>query len=198
MDDRRQPGTVEVGAQAIDAALLARARAVRLLTCDVDGVLTDGRIHVDDTGRETKAFHALDGVGFRRLAAIGVTVGWITGSGSASVGHRARMLGIAHVVLGADDKRPAWDRLRAALGVAPHECAHIGDDLPDLPFLGRCGLSVAVADAAPEVRAAADRVTTAPGGRGAVREVVEWLLTARGRWAEVVSSFKFRGDKEEP
>ena len=179
MDDRRHPGAGEVGAQAIDAALLARARAVRLLTCDVDGVLTDGRIHVDDTGRETKAFHALDGVGFRRLAAIGVTVGWITGSGSASVGHRARMLGIAHVVLGADDKRPAWDRLRAALGVAPHECAHIGDDLPDLPLLDACGFSASVPDAPDEVKRRVHYVTRRRGGHGAARELADLIVAAR-------------------
>ena len=90
---------------------------------DVDGVLTDGRIYVDDDGRETKAFHALDGVGMKRLAAAGIAVAWITGSASPSVEHRARALGIAHLVRGTEDKLPAWKRLRASLGLAARRSA---------------------------------------------------------------------------
>ncbi len=116
MDDRRFTPEDHDPAP-IDAALAARARAVRLLTCDVDGVLTDGRIHVDDDGRESKAFHAHDGVGLKRLMAAGVAVAWITGSASSSVVHRARALGVVHLVRGTDDKLPHWERLRADLGV---------------------------------------------------------------------------------
>ena len=122
-----EPGAADLVAgrlQARPGEIAQRARAVRLLTCDVDGVLTDGRVYVDDDGRETKAFHALDGVGIKRLAEAGVTVAWITGSPSESVVHRARRLGVEHVFRGSDDKLPAWERLCATLGVAPSACAH--------------------------------------------------------------------------
>jgi 3-deoxy-D-manno-octulosonate 8-phosphate phosphatase (KDO 8-P phosphatase) len=170
-----------VGADAtIDPSIAARARAVRLLTCDVDGVLTDGRIHVDDDGRESKAFHALDGVGFRRLAAAGVTVAWITGSSSESVVHRARMIGIQHVIRGAEDKLPGWERLRASLGLDARACAHIGDDLPDVPLMRACGFAASVPHAPDAVRRHAHYVTHRAGGHGAARELAELILAAMG------------------
>ena len=164
---------------AVDAAVEARARAVRLLTCDVDGVLTDGRIYVDDEGRETKAFHALDGVGLKRLKAAGVEVAWITGSASASVAHRARALGIVHMIRGTEDKLPAWERLRASLGLPARACAHIGDDLPDVPILRVCGLAASVPHAPDEVRRHAHYVTRRAGGQGAARELAELILAAQ-------------------
>jgi len=167
----------------IDAALAARARAVRLLTCDVDGVLTDGRIHVDDDGRESKAFHAHDGVGLKRLMAAGVAVAWITGSASSSVVHRARALGVVHLVRGTDDKLPHWERLRADLGVEPAACAHIGDDLPDLPLMRACGFAATVPNAPPVVLRRAHYVTRLRGGCGAVRELADLILAARDRIA---------------
>ena len=166
---------------ALDPAVASRARAVRLLSCDVDGVLTDGRIYVDDAGRETKAFHALDGIGFKRLEAAGIAVAWITGSASASVAHRARALGIAHLVRGTDDKLPAWERLRASLGLPSSACAHLGDDLPDVPILRACGLAVSVPHAPDVVKRHAHYVTRREGGRGAAREVCELILAALGR-----------------
>ena len=165
---------------ALDPAVEARARAVRLVTCDVDGVLTDGRIYVDDEGRETKAFHALDGVGLKRLKAAGVEVAWITGSASASVAHRARALGIVHLIRGTDDKLPAWERLRASLGLTARACAHIGDDLPDVPLLRVCGLAASVPHAPDEVRRHAHYVTRRDGGHGAARELAELILAAQG------------------
>jgi len=165
---------------ALDPAVEARARAVRLVTCDVDGVLTDGRIYVDDEGRETKAFHALDGVGLKRLKAAGVEVAWITGSASASVAHRARALGIVHLIRGTDDKLPAWERLRASLGLTAQACAHIGDDLPDVPLLRACGLAASVPHAPDEVRRHAHYVTRRDGGHGAARELAELILAAQG------------------
>ncbi len=114
---------------------MTRARAVRLLTCDVDGVLTDGRIFVDDLGHEMKAFSALDGVGIHMLKRIGITVAWITGSAAPAVTHRARRLKIEHVMLDIGDKLEAWNALRDKLGIAPEACAHIGDDLPDIPVM---------------------------------------------------------------
>lgn len=172
---------------ALEPGLAARARVVRLASFDVDGVLTDGRIYVDDDGRETKAFHALDGVGMKRLAAAGIAVAWITGSASPSVEHRARALGIAHLVRGTEDKLPAWTRLRASLGLAAVECAHIGDDLPDVPLLAACGFAASVPDAPDDVRRHAHYVTRRGGGRGAGREFAELLLAARATIPGVTS-----------
>ena len=167
----------------MDDDVLARARRIRLLSCDVDGVLTDGRIYVDDDGREFKAFSALDGVGLGLLARAGVTVAWITGSAAPAVAHRARHLNIAHVILDAGDKLAAWTALRNELGVAPEECAHIGDDLPDIPVMAACGFAVTVPHAPAAVHAHAHVVTTRDGGAGAVRELAELLLDAQGRLA---------------
>ena len=162
------------------ASPVPNAQGIRLLTCDVDGVLTDGRIYVDDDGRETKAFHALDGVGLRRLAEAGIAVAWITGSTSDSVLHRARRLGIEHVLRGTDDKLPGWERLRATLGVDADACAHIGDDLPDLPLMRACVLAATVPHAPDVVKQHAHYVTSREGGFGAVRELAELILAARG------------------
>jgi 3-deoxy-D-manno-octulosonate 8-phosphate phosphatase (KDO 8-P phosphatase) len=157
-----------------------RARGIRLLTCDVDGVLTDGRIYVTDDGRELKAFHVLDGVGLKMLMKAGVVVAWITGSNAAAVAHRARGLGIARVIQGAEDKLAPWEALRNELDLPAAACAHIGDDLPDVPVFARCGLAATVPHAPPAVRACAHFVTSCEGGAGAVREICELILAARG------------------
>jgi len=162
----------------IDA--LARARRVRLLSCDVDGVLTDGRIYVDDHGHEMKAFSALDGVGLNLLARAGIAVAWITGSAAPAVTHRARRLGVLHVCLDVADKLAAWEALRQRLGFAAAECAHVGDDLPDVPVFHACGFAVTVPHAPATVREHAQYVTTRDGGAGAVREVAEFILAAQG------------------
>jgi len=164
--------------------VVARARAIRLVTLDVDGVLTDGRIYVDDHGHEFKAYSALDGQGIKMLQRAGIEVAWITGSNAPSVRHRAQHLGVAHVVLGAEHKRPPWERLRAVLALAPEACAHVGDDLPDVPLLIACGLGVAVPHAPASVRRRARHVTASAGGRGAVREIAELILAAQGRLDE--------------
>jgi 3-deoxy-D-manno-octulosonate 8-phosphate phosphatase (KDO 8-P phosphatase) len=166
--------------------VMSRARRIRLLTCDVDGVLTDGRIYVDDHGREFKAFSALDGVGLNLLARGNVTVAWITGSAAPAVAHRARQLHIEYVILDTSDKLRAWDALRADLGVEADECAHIGDDLPDIPVMAACGLAVTVPHAPAAVRAHAHIVTGRDGGQGAVRELAELLLAAQGRLEALV------------
>jgi 3-deoxy-D-manno-octulosonate 8-phosphate phosphatase (KDO 8-P phosphatase) len=165
------------------AEISGRARRVRLLTCDVDGVLTDGRIYVDEHGGESKAFHALDGIAMRLLARAGITVGWITGSSAGAVAHRARQLGVPHLVQDASDKLTPWTRLRGELGLAAEECAHIGDDLPDLPVLAACGLAVCVPHSPARVLAQAHYVTLRDGGRGAVREIAELILDAQGHGA---------------
>ena len=161
----------------------SRALRIRLLTCDVDGVLTDGRIYIDDTGREFKAFSALDGVGLNLLARGNIIVAWITGSAAPAVAHRARQLHVEYVVQDAADKLAAWNALRRDLGIAPEESAHIGDDLPDIPVLAACGLAVTVPHAPAAVRAHAHLVTTREGGSGAVRELADLLLAAQGRLA---------------
>ena len=160
---------------------LVRARRVRLLTCDVDGVLTDGRIYVDDDGRETKAYSALDGVGINLLQRAGITVAWITGSSAPAVSHRARRLNVEHVVLDAAEKRAPWEALRNQLGVAAADCAHIGDDLPDLAIFHACGFAVTVPHAPPAVREHAHHVTSRNGGEGAVRELADLILAAQGK-----------------
>jgi 3-deoxy-D-manno-octulosonate 8-phosphate phosphatase (KDO 8-P phosphatase) len=165
----------------MDAQLMARARRVRLLSCDVDGVLTDGRIYVDDHGREFKAFSALDGVAINLLARAGIVVAWITGSAAPAVTHRAQQLRVPHLVLDAHDKLSPWQRLRSELHLAADECAHIGDDLPDIPLLAACGLAVTVPHAPAAVRAHAHYVTSREGGSGAVRELADMILTAQGR-----------------
>ena len=159
---------------------MPRARGIRLLTCDVDGVLTDGRIYVDDGGGEFKAFSALDGVGLKMLMQAGITVAWITGSNAPAVTHRARALGVGRVMQGAQDKLTPWEALRRELSLPPAACAHIGDDLPDVPIFVRCGFAVAVPHARPSVRTHAHFVTERDGGNGAVRELCELILAAQG------------------
>lgn len=160
--------------------LVLRARRIRLLTLDVDGVLTDGRIYVDDHGREAKAFSALDGVGMKMAMHAGITIAWITGSNAPVVTHRARQLGVHHLLPGAEHKLPVWERLRSELGLAAEACAHVGDDLPDVPLFLRCGLGIAVPNATATVAERAHHVTRAAGGEGAVREVCELILAAQG------------------
>jgi len=169
----------------VDDALLVRARRIRFLSCDVDGVLTDGRIYVDDHGHEFKAFSALDGVALNLLARAGIVVAWITGSKAPAVTHRAQQLRIPHLVLDAHDKLTPWERLRSELRVSSDECAHIGDDLPDIPVLAACGLAVTVPHATAAVRAHAHYVTSREGGSGAVREVADIILAAQDRTGAV-------------
>jgi 3-deoxy-D-manno-octulosonate 8-phosphate phosphatase (KDO 8-P phosphatase) len=156
-----------------------RARRVRLLVLDVDGVLTDGRLHFTARGEETKVFHVRDGSGIVAVQRAGVAVAIISGRASEAVTRRANELGIQHVFQGISDKQVALDGLLARLGVSPDALACVGDDTPDLPMLERATLAVAVADAHPTARAAAHWTTQSPGGHGAVREVCDLLLSAR-------------------
>lgn len=161
-------------------ALRERARRVRLLVLDVDGVLTDGRLHITAQGEDVKVFHVRDGSGLVALRRAGITVAIISGRDSPAVTRRAQELGIAHVQQGIGDKGAALDALLAETGIEGAACACVGDDTPDLPMFERAALAVAVADAHPTALAAAHWVTRAPGGHGAVREVCDLLLAARG------------------
>ena len=170
-------------------AVMMRARAIRLVTCDVDGVLTDGRLYYGDDGREMKAFSSLDGVGIKMLASAGIVVAWITGSNAPAVAHRARALGVTRLVQGAEDKLAPWEELLGELGLPTAACAHIGDDLPDLPLIVRCGLGVSVPHAPAAVRDRAHYVTRCEGGAGAVREVCELILAAQDALAPQLAAF---------
>jgi 3-deoxy-D-manno-octulosonate 8-phosphate phosphatase (KDO 8-P phosphatase) len=165
---------------------------IRLLCLDVDGVLTDGSVLIDDAGVETKRFFVRDGTAIRMWQRSGGLIAIITGRRGEALRHRARELGIEHLLEGVDRKGEAFDALLASLGVDAEEAAMVGDDLPDLPILERCGYPVAVRDAAAEIIDAACHVTTATGGRGAVREVVEMLLKARGDWDSSVERYRER------
>ena len=166
-----------------------RPEDIRLLCLDVDGVMTDGSIRIDSEGLEIKSFSVRDGLGLRAWLELGYEVAVITGRASSSVQHRMNELGIRHYHAGIKDKGRVFDALLEELGLDRRQAAMVGDDLPDLPILQRCGYPVAVQDAAAEVRSAASYVTRARGGEGAVREVIEHLLRAGGRWDEVVAKF---------
>lgn len=155
------------------------AAGVRVLVLDVDGVLTDGRLYYGPRGEALKVFHVRDGAGLKQLAAAGVTVAVISGRRSTMTRLRCRELGIRHVLQGVRDKAAALRTLCTRLRVEPADCACIGDDTPDIPLMRLVGLAYAVADAHVEARQAAHRVTTLPGGQGAVREVCDHLLAAR-------------------
>ena len=160
-------------------AVLERARRIRLLALDVDGVLTDGRLYLSPEGEELKVFHVRDGSGLVAVQRAGITVAIVSGRDSAAVSRRAAELGIRHVHQGVADKGSELDRLLADLAIDPAETACVGDDTPDLPMLRRAGLAIAVADAHPALAEAVHWTTAAPGGRGAVREVCDLLLSAR-------------------
>ena len=154
-------------------------RRARLLVLDVDGVLTDGRLYYGAKGEALKTFHVRDGFGIKAVAEAGVTIAIISGRKSTMVARRARDLGIRHVVQGVSDKAAVLNKLLAKLGLTLEHCVCVGDDTPDAPILSAAGLGIAVADAHPDALAAADLVTTKLGGRGAVREVCDWLLAAK-------------------
>lgn len=161
---------------------------VRLLVLDADGTLTDGGIHVDGHGVETKRFHVRDGFGMRAWMRAGRELAVVTGRGELALRHRLADLGVQHVVTASGPKGAVLEGLLARLGIPAAETAAMGDDLPDLPLLARVGYPMAVADAVPEVREMAAWVSTAQAGHGAVREGIEHLLRAAGAWQAVVEA----------
>ncbi|MGH9944518.1 MAG: KdsC family phosphatase [Pyrinomonadaceae bacterium] len=166
-----------------------RAARVKLLLLDCDGVLTDGRITLLGEGDEQKSFHTRDGHGLVLLHRAGLRSGIISGRTSSAVERRARDLGIGYVRQGTWNKIKDFREVLEAAGVSEQEAAYVGDDVTDVPLMRRVGLSVAVADAGEETRAAAHYITQLPGGFGAVREVCELLLKAQGRWADLMKRY---------
>ena len=162
-------------------ALLERARRVQLLVLDVDGVLTDGRLYIADSGEAFKVFDVRDGSGLVALQRSGVVVAIISGRDSGAVTRRATELGIRHVRQGVGDKAAALRALNAELGIPAAHTAVLGDDTPDLPMLELAGLAIAVADAHASLLPVVHWVTTARGGRGAVREACDLISSARTR-----------------
>jgi 3-deoxy-D-manno-octulosonate 8-phosphate phosphatase (KDO 8-P phosphatase) len=166
-----------------------RASRIKLLLMDCDGVLTDGRIWILEDGEDQKAFHTRDGLGIDLLHRAGLKSGIISGRNSSALQRRAQSLGVSYLWQGRDDKRQAFADTLAQAQVTNEEVGFIGDDLTDLPLMVQSGLALAVADAVAEVRERAHYVTNANGGYGAVREVVELILKAQGRWDDLVRSY---------
>ncbi|MCZ6450183.1 MAG: HAD-IIIA family hydrolase [Deltaproteobacteria bacterium] len=173
----------------IPAKIRRKAQRIKLLLLDVDGVLSDGRIVVDNEGEEIKYFDARDGHGIRLLARAGIEVGLLTGRYSRVVSHRARDLGIRMVYQKVFNKVDVYQKIKRRKRLTDQEVAYVGDDIVDLPVLRRVGLSIAVRDAWEGLKYKVDYVTEQKGGRGAVREVVEMLLHAQGKWGEVTKSY---------
>ncbi len=173
----------------LDDNVKARAAKIKLLIMDVDGVLTGGQIILDNNGTEYKAFHVRDGHGIKMAMRAGITVAIITGRESKVVAVRARELGIDEVHQKSYDKLATYTELVSRLGVRDEEAAFIGDDIVDIPVMKRVGLAVAVADAEEYVKQGAHAVTERRGGDGAVREVVDYVLKARGDWDRLTTKY---------
>jgi 3-deoxy-D-manno-octulosonate 8-phosphate phosphatase (KDO 8-P phosphatase) len=172
-------------------ALIHKARIIELLLLDVDGVLTDGRILYDEKGNEIKVFHVQDGQGIRWLLKAGIRVGLLSGRSSRAVETRARELGISLLFQGVKDKKKLFPNLLRQTGLHPESVSFMGDDFIDFPLLKMVGLSVSVPNGHPLIQKEVDYVTKAPGGFGAVREVSELLLKARGRWPSLLKQYEF-------
>jgi 3-deoxy-D-manno-octulosonate 8-phosphate phosphatase (KDO 8-P phosphatase) len=175
----------------------ARASRIKLLLMDVDGVLTDGRIFnvPDAAGKmfETKGFDSQDGIGLHWLSWKGIRTGVISGRDSLATEERARQCKMTYVYQGHIEKIPILEEILAKAQVDRSEVAYIGDDLTDVVIMHRVGFAVATANARPEVKAAAHYVTEAPGGAGAVREVIETILKAQGLWGEILRHYELGG-----
>jgi len=172
-----------------EKTLLKIAEGIKLLIIDVDGVLTDGGIILDNEDNEFKSFHVRDGHGIKMLIRAGIIVAMITGRYSKVVERRAKELGITEVYQKCFDKRIAFRHLLEKYPFRPEEVAYVGDDIVDLPVLKMSGLSVAVADADEEAKKAAMMVTKNNGGRGAVREICDFLLKAKGLWEGILDEY---------
>jgi len=173
----------------MQAGLLERARRIRLMIFDVDGVLTDGSLQFGPDGEAMKTFNVLDGHGIKLLMQTGVETAIISARQSPIVARRAADLGIPHVQQGVDNKLVAFERLLAQTGLNAADCGYVGDDVIDLPILTRVGTAFSVPNGHSEVRARVHLVTQAGGGRGAAREICDLILRARGDYDRVIASY---------
>ncbi|MBI4768307.1 MAG: HAD-IIIA family hydrolase [Deltaproteobacteria bacterium] len=169
--------------------ITSKARKIRLLLLDVDGILTDGRILYDEKGRETKYFHVHDGQGIRWLLSEGIKVGFLSGRSSGAVEMRAKELDISFLFQGIKDKMVLYGKLLQKTKLDPEQVSFMGDDFVDLRLLKSVGLSVSVSNGHPLVRKEVDYVTQAAGGFGAVREVSELIFKAQGKWESILRNY---------
>ena len=173
----------------IPTGLKKKLSKIRLVVSDVDGVLTDGKITMDDQRREIRNFHVLDGMGLRMAKEFGVELVFISGRFSTAVSERLKDLGIEHVYQEVDRKGPFLEKLLAKRHLSKEAVCSIGDDLSDLPLFDRCGVAVAVANAVSEVQDRARWTTKRAGGNGALREILDEILKAKGLWPKVLARF---------
>lgn len=172
-----------------DQLFIERLNKIKLLLLDVDGVLTDGSIIYDDNGVQIKVFNVKDGLGLRLLMLSGIQVGIATGRSSMALHHRCRNLGITLVFDGLSTKKDVLNAVYEKTGISQDEIGFVGDDVMDLPLMINAGVSFGVADAHESIISHADMITSAKGGHGAVREVCETILRARGTWDELIKRF---------
>lgn len=169
--------------------MIEKAKKIKCVICDVDGVLTDGLIFLDNSGNELKAFNIQDGMGLKLLMAAGIDVAVITTSKNAVIDHRMQQLGIQYYFKGQLEKQTAFQQLKSTLSLQDEDIAYIGDDLPDLPIIQRVGFGVAVANAVKQIKDIADFQTSAYGGRGAVREVCDLILHAQNKFDAALTGY---------
>lgn len=169
--------------------VIEKAKKIKCVICDIDGVMTDGLIYIDNHANELKAFHIQDGLGLKLLMSAGIEIAVITGSVNAVIEHRMKQLGIRHYFKGQIRKQIAYQSLKTRLALSDEQFAYIGDDLPDLIVMGQVGLSIAVANAVKQVKAIADWQTEQPGGRGGVRDACDMILEAQGAAQDALKTF---------
>ncbi len=171
-------------------SLEAKASKIRLILLDVDGVLTDGSVTIFGDGSETKRFFIRDGIALVWAQRAGIRVGLLSARHSPTTAHRAAQLGITLIHQGVSSKLATYDQIVGDMVLTDDQVAYMGDDIVDVAVLGRAGLSAAPADAVDEVRARVDFVSAKPGGKGAVRELVELILRAQRHWETVVKAYE--------
>ncbi len=176
-----KPVTNQITAPNYPDTLLSKARQIKLLICDVDGVLSNGKVYYTNQGEELKSFNIKDGLGIKQLLKNDIQVAIITGRQSLIVDKRALELGIPFIYQGKTDKQQAYQEIIQKMGITQNQVAHVGDDLPDLPLMLRSGLGICVADGYYLVQQRADWVTDNIGGQGAVREITDLILTAQNK-----------------
>jgi 3-deoxy-D-manno-octulosonate 8-phosphate phosphatase (KDO 8-P phosphatase) len=184
--------------KGIDGTLAARIRNIRLLILDVDGVLTDGKIIMNDQGYESKHFDVRDGHGLKMLMRYGINVALVTGRRSDVVEHRAKDLGIRDVYQGIFNKAEILDQILQKMNIHAEKAAYMGDDIVDIPIMRRVGLAVAVRDAVEDTKNVAHYVTKKKGGRGAVRELCEIILKAQNHWQDMIGKYEMNGQTPLP